>query len=240
MFHLLNLNAMKSQHFLLVVMMFLLCHTPFAQSPYGAIQLTVTEQENGMPIPFANVALVQDDSLISDASTDFDGVCIFRAVPVGIYDVEVMSLGFTALRIIDVEVVGNEISEIADSVTVMTLVAMHMDNIDIRSSCTRRIKESRKHNINEIGRIPPRKLNLTATMVSCGCVNNEDRDRAFSSDIKYYHVDGISITPVLASTKPTFEELTGGLSARYGTSQSIDLHSMHNASSLNSSTAPNF
>jgi len=61
--------------FLLIVLGLLITTvSSYAQGGQGGIKATVTEASNGLPIPFANVAVKQNGSLITGGSTDFDGV----------------------------------------------------------------------------------------------------------------------------------------------------------------------
>lgn len=67
----------------------------FAQVGQGALKMTITEKDNGLPIPFANV-IVKDTNgtMVTGSQSDFDGKVDIRPIPAGTYDVEVSYLGY--------------------------------------------------------------------------------------------------------------------------------------------------
>ena len=68
-----------------------------AQSGTGTLKGSVLEESNGETIPFANVALMQGERVISGTSTDFDGVFQLTNIPPGSYDVRFSFIGYNTV-----------------------------------------------------------------------------------------------------------------------------------------------
>jgi hypothetical protein len=69
----------------------------------GVLKGAIREVD-GLPIPFANVAVKQNGKLITGSSTDFDGEFRIESLEPGFYDIEISSLGFAPQFISDVRV----------------------------------------------------------------------------------------------------------------------------------------
>lgn len=80
----------------------------FSQSG-GTIKGTVTNVENGEPIPLANVYVKYGDNLIG-GTTDFDGNFTIKPVPSGTYVVFVSCLGYGDVQITNVFVSQDKIT----------------------------------------------------------------------------------------------------------------------------------
>lgn len=81
-----------------------------SQSNYSSIKGTITDADNGDPLPFANVVLL--DSLsnqTSAGSTDFDGKFHLKHIIPGIYSLEISYVGYTTTRINDLIIKPNEV-----------------------------------------------------------------------------------------------------------------------------------
>jgi hypothetical protein len=96
----------------------------FAQVGQGALKMTITEKDNGLPIPFANVVLKDTNGhMITGGQSDFDGKIDIRPIPAGTYDVEVSYVGFKPVIIKKVIIQAN---------ATITLLPTHasLDKID--------------------------------------------------------------------------------------------------------------
>lgn len=81
-----------------------------SQSNYSSIKGTITDADNGDPLPFANVVLI--DSLsnqTSAGSTDFDGKFHLKHIKPGIYSLEISYVGYTTTRINSLIIKPNEV-----------------------------------------------------------------------------------------------------------------------------------
>ena len=101
----------------------------FAQVGQGALKMTITEKDNGLPIPFANV-IVKDTNgnMVTGSQSDFDGKVDIRPIPAGTYDVEVSYIGFKPVVIKRVIIQANQ-TKIIPNLNTMMLT----DIIDIRA-----------------------------------------------------------------------------------------------------------
>ena len=111
--------------FLLIVLGLLITTvSSYAQGGQGGIKATVTEASNGLPIPFANVAVKQNGSLITGGSTDFDGVVEIKPIPPGRYDIEITSLGFGPIKVTGINVSANKTTFVPKTSTGMASSAV--------------------------------------------------------------------------------------------------------------------
>lgn len=81
-----------------------------SQSNYSSIKGTITDADNGDPLPFANVVLL--DSLLnqtSAGSADFDGKFHLKHIKPGIYSLEISYVGYTTTRINGLIIKPNEV-----------------------------------------------------------------------------------------------------------------------------------
>ena len=98
-----------------------------AQGGQGAIRLKATEFSNQQPIPFANIVVKQDGKMITGASTDFDGIAIIHPVNPGVYDLEITSLGFSPLKVREVQVIAGKATYLSDSTCRMHASAVQLE-----------------------------------------------------------------------------------------------------------------
>lgn len=200
----------------------------FAQQGQGGIKATVTEASNGLAIPFANVAVKQNGSLITGGSTDFDGVVEIKPIPPGKYDVEITSLGFAPLKVAGVSVTANKTTFIPKTSTAMQSSAIQIDEfvvveykkplIETDGAATTETVTS-----DEIARMAARSpAQLAAT--AGGTYSKDDGSsnlnvRGGRSDANYYYIDGIKVRGSSAIPQASIEQvsvITGGLPAQYG------------------------
>ncbi len=200
----------------------------FAQSGQGAINATVTEAGNGLPIPFANVAVKQNGSLITGASTDFDGKVEIKPIPPGKYDVEITSLGFAPIKVGGVQVTANKSTFIPKSSTAMTSSAIQIDEfvvIEYKKPLIEQDGAATQETVtsDEIARMAARNpAELAAT--AGGTYSKDDGSNSLNvrggrSDANYYFIDGIKVRGSSAIPQSSIEQvsvITGGLPAQYG------------------------
>jgi Ca-activated chloride channel family protein len=80
----------------------------FCQS--GSIKGTLTDVHSGEPLPFANITLLQKDSVITGGVTDFDGKYHLKPILVGTYTLQVQNVGYKSKRIVGLKVANHKIT----------------------------------------------------------------------------------------------------------------------------------
>jgi hypothetical protein len=90
---------------LLFLFVLILSQAVFCQS--GDIKGIVIDQKTGEAIPFANVVVLSDSTMIGGGITDFEGKYLIKSVAPGIYDLRISYLGYgtileTGIKIDDV------------------------------------------------------------------------------------------------------------------------------------------
>ncbi|MEX2596105.1 MAG: TonB-dependent receptor, partial [Salibacteraceae bacterium] len=213
---------------LFTVGLFISTLSAFAQSGQGAIKATVTEAANDLPIPFANVAVKQNGSLITGGSTDFDGVVEIKPIPPGKYDVEITNLGFSPIRVGGVQVTANKTTFIPKASTAMSSSAITMEEfvvIEYKKPLIEQDGAATQETVTseEISRMAARSpADLAAT--AGGTYSKDDGSgslnvRGGRSDANYYFIDGIKVRGSSAIPQSSIEQvtvITGGLPAQYG------------------------
>ncbi len=200
----------------------------FAQQGQGGIKATVTEAANGMPIPFANVAVKQNGSLITGGSTDFDGVVEIKPISPGKYDVEITTLGFAPIKVAGVSVTANKTTFIPKASTAMSSSAIQIDEfvvVDYKKPLIEQDGAATTETVtsDEIARMAARNpAELAAT--AGGTYSKDDGSSSLNvrggrSDANYYYIDGIKVRGSSAIPQSSIEQvsvITGGLPAQYG------------------------
>lgn len=85
------------RYMILLLFLFLGFGSAFAQTT-GDLQGKVLD-DNGEPLPYANVALYKGTTLVRGTSTDFDGLYNFANIEAGTFDLEVSYVGMPTKRI---------------------------------------------------------------------------------------------------------------------------------------------
>jgi len=101
-----------------------LCIILFAMgaSSQTTLEGTVTEDANGIPVPFATVALMDNGKLLAGGDTDFDGNYFFSDLDPGIYDLEISFIGFATKRIENIIVHGGKVNMVNASMIEETMI----------------------------------------------------------------------------------------------------------------------
>ena len=196
----------------------------FAQNGTGTLKGTVVD-ESGEPLPFVNVALWQNGTLKTGASTDFDGHFKISNIEPGKYDLEVKYVGFTTVKTEGIIIKGNKLlplpnivmkegGEMLDVVEVITYKVPLIDKDGGASGGT----VSR----DELAKMPGRSAGAIASTVGgvqSDANGNVQSVRGAREDATYYYIDGIKVRGTSSLPKSAIEEvsvLTGGLPANYG------------------------
>lgn len=87
-------------------------YTEIGNQATGGVKGTVTDSETAEPLPFATVKVMLNDELITGANTDFDGKFKIMNLNPGMYDIVVEYVGFSPLRLENVEIQAGKLLEI--------------------------------------------------------------------------------------------------------------------------------
>ena len=91
--------------FLYYLFIFTISHTIFAQN--GTINGVVVDESNGSSLPGANVVIKE---LNKTVSTDSEGKFVFRNIPVGVYELKFIYIGYQSKLVSEVNVILNDIT----------------------------------------------------------------------------------------------------------------------------------
>ena len=95
--------------FSLIISMFLCC-AAFSQDGMGSLQGKITDKETGDPLPFANVSVQLNDSVVGGSTTDFDGKYFIKAISPGAYTVKASYVGYQNLQFNHVKVTAGQVT----------------------------------------------------------------------------------------------------------------------------------
>lgn len=193
----------------------------FAQS--GSIKGKVFDKSNNEPIPFANVVVEQNGTLVGGGTTDFDGNYNIKPVPAGKFTVKVSCIGYASLQYNDV-VVFNEKVRFLDlgietstkEIEEVTVVSYKVPLIEKDNTQTGGTVTS-----EDISKMSGRSAESVAATV--GGVYQENGQiqsvRGSRSDGTVYYIDGVKVRGSSSVPKSSIEQIsvvTGGLAAKYG------------------------
>ena len=100
---------MKTKTYLLLLALLVLARISNAQNS-GAIRVLVTETKTQETVPFANVALFKGKTQLQLATTDINGICFFKQLTAGKYNVKAVYVGYQSKTISNVKVDSNKTS----------------------------------------------------------------------------------------------------------------------------------
>jgi Ca-activated chloride channel family protein len=100
---------MKTKTYLLLLALLVLARISNAQNT-GAIRVLVTETKTQETVPFANVVLFKGKTQLQLATTDINGICFFKQLAAGKYNVKAVYVGYQSKTISNVKVDSNKTS----------------------------------------------------------------------------------------------------------------------------------
>jgi len=101
----------KAMKYLIYLSLFLSAICAQSQNNYSSVRGTITDADNGDPLPFASVVLLDSLSAqVAAGSTDFDGKYILKQIKPGNYSLEISYVGYTSLKITKIKVQSNKIA----------------------------------------------------------------------------------------------------------------------------------
>ncbi len=192
----------------------------FAQS--GTIKGKVLDADNGEPIPFANVSIMQGAKIVTGGMTDFDGVYTIKPVPVGKFTVKVSYIGYKTIALNNVQVNNSKITfqdfKLPTSLSKIEEVVVKEYKVPLISKD--QVSSGGTISQEDIGKMPGR--SATAVAATVGGVSKDGSGnlniRGARSEATVYYVDGVKVmgNSLPKSAIEQINVITGGMEARYG------------------------
>lgn len=199
-----------------------------AQVGQGALKGTITDDESGTGVPFANIALKQKGSLVSGTATDFDGNFELKPLPPGDYVVEITSLGYSPVQITGVRITSEKTTFLDKKSSRMKSSSVTMEEFVVVENRVALVDPDGGATMTtvtagDIGRMAARSPAELAATVG-GTYSKDDGSgtinvRGQRGDANYYYIDGIKVRGSSAIPQGSIEQIsviTGGIPAQYG------------------------
>jgi len=81
----------------------------YSKGPHGRLKGTITD-ETGETVPFANIIIKKNDSIIAGSSSDFDGLYDINPLPPGTYNLEASCVGYEGFVLNHIVIPANRIT----------------------------------------------------------------------------------------------------------------------------------
>ncbi len=189
----------------------------------GSLKGKILDKENGEPIPFANISLLQSGKVVTGGMTDFDGKFNIKPVAAGVYDVKASYVGYKSLQISGLRITGGKITfqdfKLASSAEILEEVEVVSYKVPLISKD--QTSSGGTVTADEIAKMPGRSAESVASTV--GGVLTEDGSvssiRGSRADATVYYIDGMKVRGSNTVPKSALEQvsvITGGIPAKYG------------------------
>ena len=209
------------KRFLLVLLATIASIGLFAQE--GTLKGKVLDAGNGDPVPFANVSIFQNGSLVNGGMTDFDGKFTIKPIPAGTYTVKASYMGYKTLQLNSLKILAGKITfqdfKLKSSVSKLDVVEIKEYKVPLISKD--QTESGGTVTSEDIAKMPGRSAESVATTV--GGVYSEDGQvgsiRGARSEATVYYIDGVKVRGTSNIPKSAIEQVTvvtGGLAAKYG------------------------
>jgi outer membrane receptor protein involved in Fe transport len=209
---------------LLLTIASLLAINLLVYSQTGTIQGRILDIDTQEPIPFANVAIFSGGSLLTGATSDFDGRYAVRSLNPGNYSVRASFIGYQTKEVTGVIVRADQITfenielkataEVLDAVEVVEYRVPLISKDQTTSGATLTAEE--------IEKMPNRSAQSIATTVG-GVYSDADGGsisiRGQRTDGTVYYIDGMRVLGSANMPESSIEQvqvILGGVPARYG------------------------
>ncbi len=168
-------------------------NSSFAQCEIKGV---ISEEINGHLIPFADVILYKNNTLITGTQSDFNGAYLLSAIDTGTYIVEVRFLGFattkteaTLLHLGDTLQVNIGLSEDGIIMDEVVIVEYKVPLVDLDMTSSGGIVTAEK-----IKNLPSKRTNSLAGVSGLSNKNFGNIDvRGSRSNTQYYYIDGVKV-----------------------------------------------
>ena len=193
-----------------------------AFSQRGVIKGTVKDASNGEPVPFANVVLLEGDSEVDGATTDFNGNYTIKDIHPGEYNLSASFVGYQTQKITGLVVAADKITfydfKMSSGVKIDAVKV-----IEYKKPLLDKDNPTNKYATSEeVTRMPTRSVSSVAA--TTGGVYKQDENSAVNvrgsrDNATDYYVDGMLVRGNLGLAQSSIEQiaiLTGGVPAKYG------------------------
>lgn len=207
-------------------LLFIVSVVVFVQGVYaqsGTLKGKVVDGGKKEPIPFANVSIYQNGSLVNGAMTDFDGKYTIKPIPAGSYTVKATYMGYKTMQLNGLKVVAGKITFQNFSMisTVSKLEEVVIKEYKVPLISKDQTETGGTVTSEDIAKMPGRSAASVATTV--GGVYSENGEvgsvRGARSEATVYYIDGVKVRGSSSLPKSAIEQVTvvtGGLAAKYG------------------------
>lgn len=196
----------------------------YAQVGSGGIKGTVTDKENGEPIPFVNIVLEKNGLQVTGGSSDFDGKFFIKPIPPGNYDLKAKFVGYQPVLIkgIVVKTDGIALQNVSMSSSVEQLETFEVIEYTV-PLISPGDPAGQTITKEDIGQMATR--SATGVAQAAGGVFSKDDGsgdlniRGAREDANFYYIDGIKVRGGNSLPKAALEQvsvITGGVPAQYG------------------------
>ncbi|MEL7021201.1 MAG: carboxypeptidase regulatory-like domain-containing protein, partial [Bacteroidota bacterium] len=183
----------------------------------------VTEEANGEPILFGNVALYKNGNLVTGVETDFDGNYSVANIDPGTYDVEASYIGFQTQRVAGVKVFAGKANQLDINLSAGGINLEEVVVVDYKVPLIEQDNTTQGGSLtsDQIKNLPTRNINALAANVAGLASADEGGEvavRGSRSNATNYYVDGIRVQGSLIpeSEIDQLQVITGGIQAQYG------------------------
>jgi outer membrane receptor protein involved in Fe transport len=208
---------------LLLTFGIVLSFSAYIYAQTATLQGTITDQETGEPIPFANIVAERGGTQVGGATSDFDGRYSIRPIEPGRYDIKATYVGYRPLIIQNVTVSANQIRFLDVK---MEPTAIALEEFEVREYAVPLIDKDQTSSgatitAEEIAKMPNRSANAIA--VSVGGVFSADGERGSvrgqREEGTIMYIDGIRVRGSSSLPEAAIEQVSvilGGVPAQYG------------------------
>ena len=209
---------------LLLTIVSLLAINVMLFSQTGSIQGKVLDVETNEPIPFANVAIFSGGSLLTGATTDFDGKYAVRSLRPGSYSVRASFIGYQTKEVAGVIVRADQITFENISLKSTTEVLETVEVVDYKVPLISKDQTTSGATLTseEIEKMPNRSATSIATTVG-GVYSDADGGsisiRGQREEGTVYYIDGMRVLGSASMPESSIEQVSvilGGVPARFG------------------------
>lgn len=209
---------------LLLTLANLLMVSLIAVAQTGSIQGKVLDAETKEPIPFANVAIFSGGTLLTGATTDFDGKYAVRSLRPGSYTVRVSFVGYQTKEITGVIVRADQITFQDITLTATAEVLETVEVVDYKVPLISKDQTTSGATLTseEIEKMPNRTITSIATTVG-GVYSDADGGnisiRGQRQEGTVYYIDGMRVLGSTNLPESSIEQVSvilGGVPARFG------------------------
>ncbi len=200
-------------------------HLLHAQVGQGALKGKVVDKSTGQPLPFVNVVLEQNGSIVTGAATDFDGNYFIKPIPPGKYDLKVKFIGYQPLQVSGIVINADKTTFYDPQLVPSDIQLEEFVVVDYEVPLIDKDGGPQGGTITfeDIQKMPGRSATAIAQTVG-GVYSKDDGSgdlnvRGSRSNANYYYIDGIKVRGSTNLPKSAIEQvsvLTGGVPAQYG------------------------